>query len=500
MEREDKSLDRGGISRRDALKWAAAGAGALTVGGLGKAFAQSKVDLNIRLVAAPATVQVYSGQATNVFKYTAGVRSGSRAAVRNLPGSIVGPILRARKGQRVVVDYSNQIPEESVVHFHGLHVPEEMDGHPRFAVPAGGGYRHDFRIINRAGTYWFHAHPDMRTGFQVNRGLAGFFIVDDEDEDRLNLPRGACDVPLVIQDKRFNSQNQIMHSTGSQTGHLGDRIFVNGYPNYVHRCGTRHYRFRLLNGSNSRIYKLGWSDGRPMMVMGTAGGLLDQIIEKPYVMLGPGDRIEIWADLTGVPVGTELTMRSLAFQNGGPGSGSPPQGTQMDLFKVRVDYAEPETFDIPTAFNPIVRYNPLQAVNYENARTVAMEFMGMWTLNGRTFEMTGISDDERVKLNDLEIWEFRNDLPSAVRQPHPMHLHGPLFQINKRSIVNDEPWYDTIRDGYVDEGWHDSILLFPGERVEIITKFTDYTGLFLYHCHNLEHEDMGMMRNYQVRA
>jgi len=228
------------------------------------------------------------------------------------------------------------------------------------------------------------------------------------------------------------------------------------------------------------------------------GGLIDQPIDKSYVMLAPGDRVEVWLDLTQDPVGTELWMKSLAFDNGGPGSGAPPQGTAMDLFKMRVDRAETETLTIPTTLTPIIRYQPEDAVNFGNPRTFALENMGMWTINGRTFSLTGYEEDETVHLNDLEIWEFRNDMPGDVLQPHPMHLHGAQFQIIERTCVDPGTWYASVQDGYVDEGWHDTILLFPGERVKFMIKYTYFTGLFLYHCHNLEHEDMGMMRNYCV--
>lgn len=118
-----------------------------------------------------------------------------------------------------------------------------------------------------------------------------------------------------------------------------------------------------------------------------------------------------------------------------------------------------------------------------------------WTINGRTFRMREVANDEKVRLNTLEVWEFINEgggmgMMGGMNMPHPMHLHGMQFQVLKRRGVRHE--------GYVDEGWKDTVLLMPGERIRLLVRFGDYAGLFLYHCHNLEHEDMGMMRNYLI--
>jgi FtsP/CotA-like multicopper oxidase with cupredoxin domain len=118
-----------------------------------------------------------------------------------------------------------------------------------------------------------------------------------------------------------------------------------------------------------------------------------------------------------------------------------------------------------------------------------------WTINGRTFRMLEVASDEKVRLNTLEVWEFINQgggmgMMGGMNMPHPMHLHGMQFQVLERQGVRHE--------GYVDEGWKDTVLLMPGERIKILVRFADYPGLFLYHCHNLEHEDMGMMRNYLI--
>ena len=263
--------------------------------------------LEIELTAKPDTVAVLPGTPTQVYRYEGRVIQGDPAALQVIPDSYVGPIVRAHKGQWVRVHLHNQLPVESNIHWHGLIVPSNMDGHPHDLAAPGGEFVYDFEMLNRAGTYWFHPHKHGETGAQVNKGLAALFIVSDDEEQQVGLPSGNQDVALVIQDRRFDADNQFVYLTGamagmgSQTaggtamngqamggqamgggmmdsmmGFLGDHILVNGKPNAVLPLATRAYRMRVLNGSNARIYKLAWSDGRPMTVLGTEGGLLAQ--------------------------------------------------------------------------------------------------------------------------------------------------------------------------------------------------------------------------------
>ena len=285
-------------------------------------------DLELALKATRGQVGILPGAETAVWRYQAELLSGDPASVTVLPGSYLGPILRVRQGQRVRVRFTNDLPEPSIVHWHGLLVPDDMDGHPRFAVGAGQSYTYDFQVVNRAGTYWFHPHPHGLTGGQAYRGLAGLLIVGDDEEAALGLPQGEYDQPLVIQDRQFDAENQLVYlAQGGQgmmggmmgggmaqmMGFLGDRILVNGQPNFTLPVATRAYRLRLLNGSNSRIYKLAWRDGTPLTVIATDGGLLEQPVQRPFVMLAPGERVELWADFTGRKSGDELFLDSQAF-------------------------------------------------------------------------------------------------------------------------------------------------------------------------------------------
>jgi FtsP/CotA-like multicopper oxidase with cupredoxin domain len=278
---------------------------------------------------------------------------------------------------------------------------------------------------------------------------------------------------------------------------------VNGKPDFELPVSTRVYRLRLLNGSNSHIYKLAWEDGEPLVVIGTDGGLLEKPTTRQYVMLGPGERIELWVDFRARPVGSELALLSLPFDSGmmgrqPTGGKSLPNGAKFTILKVKITHAENENIILPEWLSNIDRYAPEHAVNHRNPRTFRLSIRHMtWTINGRTFQMEKVADDEVVKLNTLEVWEFINEggpmgMMGMMQMPHPMHLHGLQFQVLERENVT--------HNGYVDEGWKDTVLLMPGERVRLLVKFEDFTGLYLYHCHNLEHEDMGMMRNYLVQG
>jgi len=483
----------------------------------------SSAELEIALQAMQGEVSILPGKATRVWTYQGQVTKGDPASLQTLPGSYLGPILRVRKGQRVRIAFTNNLPEQSIVHWHGLHVPDDMDGHPRHAIGPGQTYVYEFQILNRAGTYWFHPHPHKITGPQVYKGLAGLFLVSDDEEKAAGLPSGEYDIPLIIQDRTFDADNQLLYLPGGMMdqmmGFLGDRILVNGQPDFVLPVATRPYRLRLLNGSNSRIYKLGWEDGTPLTVIATDGGLLEKPVQRSYVVLAPAERVELWVDFSGRPLGSELRLQSLAFAGAEAGDmgmmmGRSPalaDGSEFTVMRVRVERQSEEKQALPARLSTIPRYQLEDAVNREKPRafTITMQQM-LWTINGRTFEMESVADDEEVRLNSLEVWEFINQPGSmgmgmmsdmAEEMAHPIHVHGLQFQVLERQVRPEmAAGWETVRAGYVDEGWKDTVLVMPGERVRLLLKFEDFTGLYLFHCHNLEHEDQGMMRNYLVNV
>jgi FtsP/CotA-like multicopper oxidase with cupredoxin domain len=513
------------INRRQFLQITSAGAAGLLTGGIpslvniegARAASKSKgefiPDLDIALKATPAEVPILPGNPTGVWQFQGRVIKGDRSSLINLERSYLGPIIRTRTGQSVRIRFYNNINDKTIVHWHGLHVPADMDGHPRLAISGGETYVYEFEVHNRAGTYWYHPHPHGMTGPQVYGGLAGLFLVSDDEEKAAGLPDGEYDIPLVIQDRAFDNRNQLIYLSGHRmeqmTGFLGDWILVNGYPDFILPAATRAYRLRLLNGSNSRIYKLAWQDGSPLTVIGTDGGLLERPVQRDYVMLGPGERLELWVDFSRYSVGSETALVSLPFDGGMLGGGrggrgmmasgaSLPNGGGFPIFKVRVNRREETPHTLPKQLSTIKRDRAAEAVNADQPKKFYLEMRHMnWTINGRIFSMDTVANEEKVRMNSLEVWEFVNEgggmgMMGGMDMPHPLHLHGKQFQVLKRQGV--------LHHGYVDDGWKDTVLVMPGERIRILVRFGDYPGLFLYHCHNLEHEDMGMMRNYLIEV
>lgn len=520
-------------------------------------------DVEIAIKATQSQRSILPGSDTAVWTYEGTLLRGDPSNLQPLQNSYLGPIIRVRKGQKVRVQFTNNLPEPSIIHWHGLIVPARMDGHPRDAVETGKTYVYEFEVANQAGTYWYHPHPEPLTGGQVIRGLAGLFIVSDEPQQAAQLPSGVNDIPLVLQDRTFDQNNQFVYlkdemggmegmpgmgmNMEKTMGFLGERILVNGQVTPLLPVGTRAYRLRVLNGSNSRVYKLGWSHGVPFTIIGTDGGLLERPVERPYVMLGPGERVDVWADFSRLPVGTEVTLQSLPFvgaegdslltpqgstmpgmmmghgamggmgaapttqatDQGGEDMGgykpNPANGAAFPILYIRVERQEQESLVLPEKLATIERYSADQVLNYSAPRRFKLSMSGgMWQINGRIFGLEEVAADEIVKVNTVEAWEFVNEQNpnepmDKMGMVHPLHIHGVQFQVVEREVLNPvlKAGWDSVSEGYVDEGWKDTVLVMPGERVKVLVKFV-LPDLFLFHCHNLEHEDLGMMRNYRA--
>ncbi|MDZ7723011.1 MAG: multicopper oxidase domain-containing protein [candidate division KSB1 bacterium] len=482
-------------------------------------------DIEINLTAKPGRLQILDGPETGIWHYTGEVIKGDANALTNLPDTWVGPVIKARRGQKMRIYFRNQVDQVSIIHWHGLHVPPEADGHPRYVIKPGGEYVYEFTIMDRPGTYWFHPHPHGKTGPQVYRGLAGLFLVTDEEEEQLNLPAGDHDVPLIIQDRQFSPDNQLIYIQNrmqQMLGFLGDTVLVNGKSGYTLKADTGVYRLRILNGSNSRIYKLAWQDGTPMTVIGTDGGLLKEPVTRPFLTLGPAERFDVIADFSDRHPGDELKLVSLPIPGvdagmgmmgrgmmGGTNRNVPENGAAFDISRVKITHKANNRFQLPSKLSDFEPLSAQDATNSNEPRRFefAMGRHMQWTINGRTFEMTDVADYEKVKLNTTEIWEFINAggdmgmMGGMMNMPHPVHIHGLQFKIFDRQIdPRFAAAWDALKDGVVDHGRKDSFLLLPGARVQVALRFEDFSGLYLYHCHNLEHEDMGMMRNYRIES
>jgi blue copper oxidase len=440
------------------------------------------------------------------------------------------PILRIESGAHFTASLDNALPEPTIIHWHGLHTPAAMDGHPVNTIAAGERYEYGFTVRNRGGTYWYHTHAHGLTAKQAYNGLASFFLVDDDDQRRLtkalDLRLGVTDLPLVIQDKQFDAQGKLRYQPNAQEsmmGWLGDIVLANLTPNAVQTVIPRTYRLRLLNGSNARIYRLAFVTGKKRLnftVIGTDGGLIERPQAVSEAFLAPGERLDVLLDAGQVQPGTDIFLKSLAFdpmENEGPampgmagmahgaGHAAPgvassrlPLGSEFNVLKLSVTAGERIVAKLPATLSKVSAI-PTQGATQ---RKIELSMGNMrFLINGRTFVMGEIAFD--VKRGAVEVWSISNP---AQGMPHPMHIHGFSFQVlerlNSPAQVSSSARFGKGRTAG-DLGWKDTVLVWPGETVRIAIDFThDFPGdqTYLLHCHNLEHEDAGMMINFRVKG
>jgi len=427
----------------------------------------------------------WAGGSLAVARANLAIWPGYSTAVSAINGGVPGPTIRVRGGEEFAARVQNNLGEPLVLHWHGVLAPERMDGHPRDQVAAGQSYEVRFPVRQRASTCWYHAHTDQLTAEQAYAGVAGFFIIEDPAEAAIGLPSGSHDVPLVFTDKRVSASRQLVYAPSMMdvmSGYLGDVMLVNGTPDPWLSVDRGLYRLRLLNGSNARIYKVALSDGRPFHLIGTDGGLLAAPVSVTSAMLAPGQRLEVLVDFSAYAAGASVGLKSLSFPGGGGMMVGPQQGTEMGLLRFYVDSATTGNATGPATLQPFTPLNPAQA---RRTRVFTLAMSGMvHTINGQLFNMQRM--DFSVPFGDVEIWEYRN----TGTEPHPMHAHAALCQVLSRSTTPTLAPEDT--------GWKDTVLVWPGERVKVAMQFAPYAGMFMYHCHILEHEDMTMMRNYMI--
>jgi len=402
----------------------------------------------LRLSAAPGTVDLGGGKLSDAWVYN---------------GSLPGPTIRARSGDTATIQLANGLPQETITHWHGMIVDHANDGHPMEAIGPGGTYSYAFPILNRAAMNWYHPHPHMLTGQQVALGLAGAFIVNDVQEDSFQLPSGAREVPLVVRDTSLDRAGDLQYKPRSG-GFLGDLPLVNGTRDPYLEVVSALYRFRVLGGANARIFQLVLSNGAPFVLIGNDGGLLESSAQVTAIDVAPGERVDVLVDFRGLPVGTKIMLRDLR--------------AGWDLLEFRVVRTVSDASAVPTALVPIAKLA-------DPVLTRDFSFDGMSKINGREYDMNRI--DFQVPFGQVERWRFT----TAGNAPHPVHVHGASFQVLSRSGGRNRtfPW---------EGGWKDTVLLEDRETVEILIRFEAYRGVYLIHCHKLEHEDMGMMSNFEV--
>ncbi len=436
----------------------------------------------INLTVASAVQQFYPGINTTTWGYN---------------GTFLGPTLILNQGDSIDINVTNNLTDTTTAHWHGLIVPSEYDGGPHSPILPGNTWSVHFRILNQASTHWYHPHGNMQTTRQVTNGLAGMIVVKDTVENKLNLPRtyGIDDIPIILQDKKYDSTGNFM-----PVG-LGDSMLVNGTAHPFVNLPAQVIRLRNLNASAGRYYNIGFSDNRNFNVIASDASLL----EKPYltnrILIGSSERYEILLDLSTDAVGDSLFLMSYGSEMAGnvPGGGnflgeeSPLNAVDFAILKINIaaQTASPVT-SIPSS---LISLFPIDTTQIKRTRNIPITGMGMvgsglFNMGSSKFNMGVINDT--VISGNIEKWVFTN----SSNLVHPMHIHGVSFYILN---INGSPPPPYMA------GWKDVFNIrpniLPNESVSLIMKFGDYTDTlfpYMYHCHLLRHEDMGMMQSFIV--
>jgi spore coat protein A, manganese oxidase len=356
---------------------------------------------------------------------------------------------------------------EMTVHNHGNHSAPENDGRPdEYLIGTGASRTYTYQHVedggNERGTMQFyHDHRMDLTARNVWMGLAGLYIIDDP-ADPGTLPSGQFEVPLAIADRQFDAQNQIPYVFNA-AGVTGDKILVNGVYRPYLEVGDRKYRLRILNASNARIYNLVLSPTGSFTQIGTESGLLPAPVIRTQMRAGPAERLDVVVDFAG-KLGQTLYLTDSS------------SGT--DILQFRVTQNLTDNSSVPAALRPLPDLgNPTVIRTFNFDRTA-----GHWTINGLRFDTNRV--DAQPVLGTTEKWIFHNPTAAA----HTVHLHDVDQQCMSRNAGPCYP-YEAMK-----ETW----LLDPGETVEVKLKFTDFTGRYVFHCHMVEHEDDGMMAQFEV--
>ncbi len=491
------------ISRRSLLVLAGAGAAGAAINWLLPGSAQSALGAGPALPI-PALIEARDGQpvtlALQTGRHSFGV--GPEVATTGISSGYLGPVVRVRSGDTIPFRVENRLAEESTLHWHGMLIPSSVDGGPHNSIRAGGVWQPALAVRQPAATLWFHPHPHGRTGRQVYSGMAGMMIVTDGADRDLGLPNtyGVDDLPLVLQDKRFARDGQLVYAADMMTlmdGMRGDTLLVNGVAGPTARVPAGFVRLRVLNAANARNFDLRFSDGRPFYVIGGDAGLLPAPVELTGLVMAPAERYEILVDFTNrKPVdlltGADQHSGGMMGMMGGGSAAGPLLRFQPDaalpvavarLPRVLVASAAPDAKSAVTRRK--FTLDPVMGPGMMGGRPVSSEsgLPQVLSINGRPFGMDRV--DATAKLGTSEIWEI-----VASDMAHPFHMHGVSFRILTK---------DGAAPPAQEAGWKDVVLV--QKRAELLVNFTQPAAShqpFMFHCHILEHEDQGMMGQFAV--
>ena len=404
---------------------------------------------------------------------------GVDTATYGINGNYLGPTLLLKKEDSVSLNYTNLLGETTTMHGHGMHLPGEMDGTTHQPIAPNATWSSQFTVNQTASTNWYHPHYMHKTAKHVYQGLAGAIIIEDSDSQTLDLPNryGIDDIPVVLQDRFFSADKRSLLYAPSRRelmrGYIGDTFIANGAIDPVFEAEAKHLRLRLLNGSNSTVYQLGFDDGRSFVQIAGDNSFLEHPVSMSRITLSPGERAEIIIDLS-----NDLDRRiNLQEYNHG-----------KRFMQIKVTKTAQTTETIPTQ---LVTLEPIPTATTQRTFTLGMAGMGSFTINGKSMDPNRI--DVALSQGDVEEWEIINQM----MVDHNFHIHGTHFRVISRN--NDT---NAVHEN--EKGYKDTVYIPANERVKVIVAIpsdgitADSNNPYMFHCHFLEHEDNGMMGQYTV--
>jgi spore coat protein A len=411
---------------------------------------------------------------------------GRHTTIWGYDGTFPGPTIKARRGRTVIVRHVNRLGTPTVVHLHGGVTPPESDGFPMDHVMPGEAREYAYPNAQRAATLWYHDHAMDRTGRNIYMGLAGLYLLEDDDERSLRLPEGRYDVPLLIQDRLFASDGSFHYKMVNHLGAKSGTMLVNGAPWPRLDVSTRPYRFRIVNGSNATPLRLALSSGDPLIQIATDGGLLPGPVACRQIPLAMAERVEVVIDFSRHSVGTDIVLQNLNTR-GATGSIS------NEIMQFHVDRVERNGRTIPTRLAGNDALDRSAVVRTRHFVLSLRPSFGplpspSWRINGQRFAAeTPIASP---RYGDVEIWRFINkSFLGVLGIVHPVHVHLVTFKVLQRNGGPPLPH---------EAGWKDTVAVDRDQDVSVIARFDGYRGRYLLHCHNLEHEDHSMMARFDV--
>ncbi|MDP1513386.1 multicopper oxidase domain-containing protein [Paenibacillus sp. CMAA1739] len=417
----------------------------------------SSVAYTIR--AQQGTYEIYDGTQTKTYGYN---------------GDFLGPVIRLKQGMNVTFHLVNDLKENTTFHWHGLEAPGDVDGGPEPVLKRGQERTISFKVDQEAATLWFHPHPSPNTAEQVYKGLAGMIYIEDTNSEALEIPKtyGVDDLPIILQDKAFTADKQLDYAKAMNAdGTTGETLLINGVADPELTIDRKQVRLRILNGSNMRSYKLHLDNNMEFQQIASDGGFLNKPNTITEIEMAPSERVEVIVDLTKVK-GNKISL------------------INDDNTKILPIHLK-DTEELPQSTQEVKTLNNAAITDEIKNKKVTKKFKlaGMGketTINGKKFDPNRI--DFTQKQGETEVWEVENVKDSMGGMNHPFHIHGTQFQVI--SINGKEPPENL-------SGYKDTISLQPGQTAKIAVTFHK-NGVYMFHCHILEHEDSGMMGQVMV--